>query len=242
MPIDDRGLGQGRAAEGRHAVILCHPDATSFNHAIAAAYCDTVRAAGQNVVLRDLYAIGFDPVLRASERAGAHAGVPGQDVLDERARIAGCDVFVLVYPIWFGTAPAMLKGYVERVFGAGVQPATLPRPADSALLGGKRLLSFTTSAASAMWLDDQGLGAGLTSVLDQYLVHAFGMRSQEHRRFADIVPGLGERIAHQHLHRVADHARRASAQVLFGDEALLRDPSLAAGLVDGGFKLMRECP
>lgn len=242
MPMDDRGLGQGPTAEGRHAVILCHPDGTSFNHAIAAAYCEAVRAAGQAVVLRDLYAIGFDPVLKAAERPSVHAGVPGQDVLDERARIAGCDVFVLVYPIWFGTAPAMLKGYVERVFGAGVQPATLQRPADSALLGGKRLLSFTTSAASRMWLDDQGLGTGLTGVLDQYLVHAFGMRSQEHRRFADIAPGLGEQIAHQHLRRVADHARRSCAQVAFGDEALLRDPSLATGLVDGGYEFTKESP
>lgn len=213
---------------GRHAVILCHPDPASFNHAIAAAYCDTMRAAGQEVVFRDLYALGFDPVLKATERPTNVAASYGQDVLAEVDVIAGCDVFVLVYPIWFGTPPAMLKGYVERVFGAGVQPDALQGRVRTDLLGGKRLLSFSTSAASKIWLDEQGQGQGLNSVFDQYLVHAFGMRSQEHRRFAHIVPGLSERFADQYLHDVAAQAERTCAQIAFGDEALLADPSLAA--------------
>jgi NAD(P)H dehydrogenase (quinone) len=211
---------------GRHALILCHPDPTSFNHAIADTYCDTVRAAGQEVVFRDLYAIGFDPVLKAAERPTNVAAVYGQDVLAEVDAIAGCDVFVLVYPIWFGTPPAMLKGYVERVFGAGVQPDALQGRERTDLLGGKRLLSFSTSAASKIWLDEQGQGQGLNSVFDQYLVHAFGMRSQEHRRFAHIVPGLSARFADQYLRDVAAQAQRTCAQIAFGDEALLADPAL----------------
>lgn len=221
-------VGERGTASGRHAVILCHPDLSSFNHAIASTYCDTVRAAGQEVVFRDLYAVGFDPVLKAAERPTNVAAVYGEDVLAEVDMIGGCDVFVLVYPIWFGTPPAMLKGYVERVFGAGVQPEALQGRVRSDLLGGKRLLSFSTSAASKIWLDEQGQGQGLNSVFDQYLVHAFGMRSQEHRRFAHIVPGLSERFAGQYLHDVAAQAQRTCAQIAFGDEALLADPSLAA--------------
>ncbi len=211
---------------GRHAVILCHPDPTSFNHAVAGAYCDAVRAAGQAVVLRDLYAIGFDPVLKAAERPTNVAAVYSQDVLDEIDMIAGCDAFVLVYPIWFGTPPAMLKGYVERVFGAGVQPEALQGRVRTDLLGGKRLLGFSTSAASKIWLDEQGQGQGLNSVFDQYLVHAFGMRSQEHRRFAHITHDLSQHFADQYLRDVAAQAQRTCAQIAFGDEALLADPSL----------------
>ncbi|MBD8617606.1 NAD(P)H-dependent oxidoreductase [Sphingomonas sp. CFBP 13728] len=216
------------AAGGRHAVILCHPDPSSFNHAIAVAYCDAVRAAGQVVVLRDLYAIGFDPVLKAAERPTTVAAAYGQDVLDEVDAISGCDVFVLVYPIWFGTPPAMLKGYVERVFGAGVQPEALQGRVRTDLLGGKRLLSFSTSAASKIWLDEQGQGQGLNSVFDQYIVHAFGMRSQEHRRFAHITQDLRKQFADQYLRDVAVQAQRTCAQIAFGDEALLADPALVA--------------
>ncbi len=216
------------AAGGRHAVILCHPDPSSFNHAIAGAYCDAVRAAGQVVVLRDLYAIGFDPVLKAAERPTTVAAAYGQDVLDEVDTISGCDVFVLVYPIWFGTPPAMLKGYVERVFGAGVQPEALQGRVRTDLLGGKRLLSLSTSAASKIWLDEQGQGQGLNSVFDQYIVHAFGMRSQEHRRFAHITQDLRKQFADQYLRDVAVQAQRTCAQIAFGDEALLADPALVA--------------
>ena len=221
-------VGEHQAVGSRHAVILCHPDPLSFNHAIADTYCGAVRATGQTAVLRDLYAIGFDPVLKATERPTNVAAVYGQDVLDEIERIAGCDVFVLIYPIWFGTPPAMLKGYVERVFGAGVQPEALQGRARTDLLGGKRLLSFSTSAASKVWLDEQGQGQGLNSVFDQYLVHAFGMRSQEHRRFAYIVPGLSPRFADQYLGEVTAQAQRTCAQIAFGDEALLSDPALIA--------------
>ena len=139
-------VGEHVVIGGRPAVILCHPDPSSFNHAIAGAYCNAVRAAGQAVVLRDLYAIGFDPVLKAAERPTNVAAVYGADVLAEMDAIAGCDVFVLVYPIWFGTPPAMLKGYVERVFGAGVQPEALQGRVRTDLLGGTRLVSFSTSA------------------------------------------------------------------------------------------------
>ncbi|RMB56007.1 NAD(P)H dehydrogenase (quinone) [Sphingomonas sp. PP-CE-3A-406] len=220
--------GERGTTGGRHAVILCHPDPSSFNHAIAGAYCDAVRGAGQGVVLRDLYAMGFDPVLKAAERPTNVGAVYEADVLAEVDAIAGCDVFVLVYPIWFGTPPAMLKGYVERVFGAGVQPEALQGRVRTDLLGGKRLVSFSTSAASKVWLDEQGQGQGLNSVFDQYLVHAFGMRSQEHRRYAHIVPGLSARFADQYLREVAAQAQRTCAQIAFGDEALLADPALVA--------------
>jgi NAD(P)H dehydrogenase (quinone) len=224
-------VGERVSTEGRHAVILCHPDPSSFNHAIAKTYGDAVRAAGQSVVLRDLYALGFDPVLKAAERPTDIAAAYGQDVLDEVDVIAGCDVFVLVYPIWFGTPPAMLKGYVERVFGAGVEPEAVQGRVRTDLLGGKRLLSFSTSAASKTWLDEQGQGQGLNSVFDQYIVHAFGMRSQEHRRFANIKREFNPRFADEYLNDVATQAQRTCAQIAYGDDALLSDPSLAARLV-----------
>src|SRR3546814_8709923 len=54
----------------KHAVILCHPKRDSFNGAVADAYCAAVRDIGHEVCLRDLYRIGFDPVLKDIERPG----------------------------------------------------------------------------------------------------------------------------------------------------------------------------
>lgn len=61
-------MNQPRRA--KHVVILCHPEPGSFNAAVAARYCAIVEESGQEVVLRDLYAMKFDPVLQGNDRAG----------------------------------------------------------------------------------------------------------------------------------------------------------------------------
>lgn len=201
-----------QAKIGRHVVILCHPDTDSFNHSIAETYCDTVRANGHEVVLRDLYAMGFDPILKADERPGPDF-VVSPDVARELAVIDGGDVFVLIYPIWFGSPPAMMKGYVERVLGSGIGPEAVQHQARGALLGGKRLLSFTTSATSSIWLNQEGQEQALRDVFDRYLTHAFGMRAHAHVRFSHITSTLSERFAGQYLLDVADKARRLCAEI-----------------------------
>jgi NAD(P)H dehydrogenase (quinone) len=219
------------AKAGRHAVILCHPDPQSFNHGIAEAYCNAVRQAGQSVVMRDLYGLGFDPVLKADERPTLASPLVSADVAIELDMIAGSDVFVLIYPIWFGSPPAMMKGYIERVLGAGVRPEKIQQRSRTDLLGKKRLLSFTTSATSNVWLNEQGQEQGLRSVLDNYLVHAFGMHSHDHKRFDHITADLGARFADRYFLEVATQAQRTCAQIAFGEEALLHDPTLARQFV-----------
>ena len=79
----------GNPQDIRHVVILGHPAAQSFNASVAAAYCEAVEDCGQTAVLRDLYAIGFDPVLRDSERPGTADFAPAPDVAAELGR-ASC--------------------------------------------------------------------------------------------------------------------------------------------------------
>ena len=197
----------------RHVVILSHPGPDSFNHSVARAYCDAVRYAGQEVVLRDLYAIGFDPVLKANERPGPLHPHPFRDVADELEIIRRSDVFVLVYPIWFGSAPAMMKGYVDRVLGAGVVPEAVQKGMPTSLLGGTRLLSFTTSATRGIWLDEQGQQSALQTVFDRYLVHAFGMKLEGHVHLGHVTDELTERFAGQHLEQVKEEAQRVCSHV-----------------------------
>ena len=101
----------------RHLVVLAHPRRGSFNHQIAQAYCDAVEACGQRAFLRDLYLNRFDPVLEYLGEA------PELEVVYDLTEIRHCDVVVFVYPIWFGGPPAMIKGYVDRVLGAGFKPS-----------------------------------------------------------------------------------------------------------------------
>jgi NAD(P)H dehydrogenase (quinone) len=202
-------MGDTRAETApKHAVILCHPDADSFNMAVARRYCEAVARIGHRVVFRDLYRVGFDPVLKSRERPTSEEFELAPDVGTEIDLIAGADVFVLVYPIWFGTPPAMMKGYVERVLGAGFPFGAVRQRLPHPLMTGKKLLSFTSSGAAKQWLEEQGARLSLRQVFDDYLARAFSMGSVDHVHFGSIVEGMTERVLNEHLQKVEEAARR----------------------------------
>ncbi len=98
-------------------VILAHPTAGSFNHSIAHTAVQALQKRGHKVVFHDLYAEKFDPVLPSAE-------IDADDVNDgvvERhcQELAAAEGIVIVHPNWWGQPPAVLKGWVDRVFRAG---------------------------------------------------------------------------------------------------------------------------
>lgn len=192
----------------KHVVVLSHPDADSFNMAVAQAYCETVRGLGHQAVLRDLYRMDFDPVLKGSERPTAPDFALSPDVVAELEVIGGADIFVLVYPIWFGTPPAMIKGYVERVLGAGFSHKSARTHAFSPLLGGKQLLSFTTSGSSKQWLTDQDALVSLQTVFDGYLARIFSMASPDHVHFDSVADDLDLHAVAGKIDQVEGRARQ----------------------------------
>ena len=193
----------------KHAVIVSHPDPDSFTMSVARTYCAAVEARGQVAVLRDLYRMNFDPVLKASERPGEGPFTPAPDVAAELDQLAGSGAFVLIYPIWFGTPPAMLKGYIERVLGAGATSETISRHLQQPphpLLGGRQLLSFTSSGTSRQWLADQGAMLSLQTIIDGYLARAFWMSTPEHVHFESIHEGIPADDIRAHLSKVREQA------------------------------------
>jgi NAD(P)H dehydrogenase (quinone) len=197
----------------RHVVVLAHPDPHSFNGLVADAYCEAVRRHGQEAIVRDLYAMNFDPVLKNAERPTEHGFTPLEDVQAELDVIRGSDVFVLVYPIWFGMPPAMMKGYVERVLGAGVTARQVQDRAGVTLMKDRRLVSLTSSGASGLWLDREGQVGSLRTVFSEYIVHAFGMKSAEYLHFGGIVEGFSQDFIDQNIQQVRDQARDVCAAV-----------------------------
>ena len=216
-------LSQSRDAavsEPKHAVILCHPDPDSFNAAVAKAYCEAVSVNFHDVILRDLYSLKFDPVLKANEQPSVVEFVPLADVATELDVISNANVIVLVYPIWFGTPPAMLKGYVERVLGAGFGHRLMRERGEGSAVAGKHLVSISTSGNSSQWLDSQGAMVSLHNVFDNYLANAFSMASHEHLHLSGITEDMGELAARRELYRVTEFANQICAKLLHVKPAL----------------------
>lgn len=108
-------------ARRRFLVVLAHPLPESFAASAAKTVVEALEAQGHQVDLLDLYAEDFDPRLTASERAAYMQ--PGYDISAIAplvARLRAADGLVLVFPQWWFNLPAILKGFIDRVFVPGV--------------------------------------------------------------------------------------------------------------------------
>jgi NAD(P)H dehydrogenase (quinone) len=102
----------------RILIVLGHPDPRSLNHAIAQAVREDLRAAGHDVVFHDLYAERFDPILDALE-IPEHGAIP-PPIRAHADDLRSADGIVIVHPNWWGQPPAIMKGWIDRVFRPGV--------------------------------------------------------------------------------------------------------------------------
>ena len=98
-------------------VILAHPNRGSFNHAIAKTCIETLKINKHEVIYHDLYEEEFNPVLQ-------HEEIPKNAELTHIKKycteLAKAEGIIIVHPNWWGQPPAILKGWIDRVFRPGI--------------------------------------------------------------------------------------------------------------------------
>jgi len=186
-----------------HAVIAAHPVQHSFTMAVANAYREAVGAKGQQAILRDLYRMNFAPTLDADELPKAGGFTPGPDVVQERAMLARINVFAFVYPFWLNTQPAMMKGYIERVFGLGFAYG-VTGAGNVPLLRSRKMISFTSSGAPTDWVVSTGSFEAARKLFDEYFAAVCGLEVVDHVHFGGLVPGIRPDVVSRHLDHVRD--------------------------------------
>jgi NAD(P)H dehydrogenase (quinone) len=195
----------------KHAVILAHPNPDSLCGQIAQAYVRAAGGLGQEAFIRDLYRVGFDPCLKLEEtvRPGAGGYSAQPDIIAERSLLAAVDVFAFVYPLWFNAPPAILKGYVDRVYGPGFGYEPDAMGGTASLLDGRRLISFSTSGAPDAWIEETGAVAMLANAFDRHVAAVCGMSVVDHVNFGGIVPGITAESVADTLAKVEATVRNA---------------------------------
>lgn len=161
-------------------IVHAHHEPTSFNAAMTGTAVRALRAAGHEVRVSDLYAMNFDPVsdrrnfltvkdpLRLKQQdeeayADAHDGfVP--ELAAEMEKLAWCDALVLQFPLWWLGMPAILKGWVDRVFALG-RTYGGGRYFDKGVFKGKRAMCAITVGGVAAAYSDIGIYGPMQSVL-----------------------------------------------------------------------------
>ncbi|MBR7620572.1 NAD(P)H-dependent oxidoreductase [Phenylobacterium sp. 20VBR1] len=190
----------------KHAVIIAHPNPRSLTCSAGATYAEAVRALGHQAIVRDLYQLGFDPCLKAAEIPGAPGYAVGDDAQEERRLLADADVFAFIYPLWFNAPPAMLKGYVERVFSMGFGYGPVARGTEP-LLEGRKLITFSFSGAPESWVRDSGALPALMTLFDLHLSAVTGLNVLDHKHTGGIVPGITEEAVAEVLAAVSTAVR-----------------------------------
>jgi len=185
----------------KHVVIAAHPNPTSFTMTMAQAYLEVAAKAGHEAVLRDLYRMKFNPVMPLHELPWAEDAYRDPVVEAEHRLLANADVFVFVYPFWFNAPPAILKGYMERIFCAdfAYKPTS---HGNEPLLGGRSMCSFTSSGAPNDWLIKTGGLDSSRKLFDEHFAAVCGLKIADHVHFGGITPGIRPDVVDKHVAQI----------------------------------------
>ncbi len=164
----------------RYLVIYAHPNPGSFNHALLETVTDTLTKEGRTAVVRDLYALGFDPLLGAADFDAIGRGEMLPDAKREQEYISAAHVLIFIYPLWWAGMPAMLKGYIDRVFTDGFA-YRIDGEEISGLLGDKKVLLITTTGAPRDMYEASGMFRSLAQTIDDGIFRFCGMDVIDHR-------------------------------------------------------------
>lgn len=162
-------------------IVHAHPEAKSFNGAMTETAVVSLEAAGHEVQVSDLYAMGFNPVSdrrnfitcqdptyyrqQAEEAfAAAHDGFAA-DIQAEMDKLFWCDALILQFPLWWFGLPAILKGWVDRVFASGGRIYGGGKWYDRGVFAGKRAMCALTIGGPASMYADRGLNGPIETIL-----------------------------------------------------------------------------
>ena len=144
----------------KHLVVLAHPRQASFTHQVCVTYIDAVQALGHHIVLRDLYAMKFNPVASADEASTRPPTGPAPDVQVEMDHLVAADVVTFISPVWWIAPPAIMKGWLDRVLrGGGFAYGYGPSGPRGALVGKQGLVFTSSGSTEREFIDSRKLEA-----------------------------------------------------------------------------------
>jgi NAD(P)H dehydrogenase (quinone) len=185
----------------KHLVIVAHPHVDSLTMCLARTYVDALAVGGHQHTLHDLYRLDFDPVLTKAELAQAENRSGPPEVLQAQQDIESADVLTVIYPLWWLSMPAILKGYIDRVFARGFAYASRNGHVQG-LLTGRKCVLVTLSGAPLPVLAGTGRWDAVKMLQDTHVFRAVGFELLEHLHFDHVEPGLPATAVEEHLARV----------------------------------------
>jgi NAD(P)H dehydrogenase (quinone) len=166
-------------------IVFAHPNPKSFCKAITDTVERTSREQGADVRVRDLYKAGFDPILKPADFETFKNGTVPEDIAAEQEHIRWADIITFVYPVWWASCPAMLKGYIDRVFSSGFA-YEYQDDGPRGLLKGKKAMLFSTTGSSSEDYAASGIQDAMKTIADQGILAFTGIEVLRHTFFGAV--------------------------------------------------------
>ncbi|MBD8557953.1 NAD(P)H dehydrogenase [Pseudomonas lactis] len=193
-------------------IVVAHHDPQSLTRSVAAEVGAGLTASGHTFEMADLAAEGFDPRYTAADhQVHRTRATPPADVLAEQARIDRADALVLAFPIYWWSMPALLKGWVDRVFVNGWAIDYSPDTPVQKKLRHLQVHLLALGAADESAFDRHGYAKAMNTQIDYGIFDYCGAQVLTSELLLDSESGT----AQVHLHKA-----RAVGQGLFQREAV----------------------
>lgn len=182
-------------------VVYAHPKPESFNHAVLESFTKGLKDGGHTFEVSDLYAIKFNPALGLEDFA-QFAGEPmPRDVLDQQAMVARADGLAFIFPVWWYSCPAILKGWIDRVLYRGFAYQFTETGVIEGLLKKAKALIINTTGGPEPKYKASGMGDTIKKAFHEIFARDCGIANLEHV-FLYFVQEAGDETRKKYLERV----------------------------------------
>lgn len=166
----------------KNLVIYAHPNPASLNHFFKQTIVESLKKSGQEIIVRDLNEINFNPILSLDDMRGQRMGQVSEDVKTEQDFISWADQIIFVYPIWWTGMPAIMKGYIDRVFSYGFA-YRYDQGVQKGLLTGKKTVIVNSHGKSNAEYQAMGMDKALALTSDTGIFTYSGLEIIKHFYF-----------------------------------------------------------
>ncbi|WP_195573053.1 NAD(P)H-dependent oxidoreductase [Paenibacillus sp. 1001270B_150601_E10] len=169
----------------KYVVLTAHPNPDSFTYAIKNKAVQALEEAGHEVKVRDLYEKVLNPILSVEDFKSSKEGQVSDDVKAEQDLLTWAEALVVIYPLWWASMPAILKGYIDRVFSYGFA-YSMDGNGLQKLLTGKQAILFTTMGNTEEHYNHAGMFEAMRKTVDEGIFDFVGIQVKEHKYFTSV--------------------------------------------------------
>jgi NAD(P)H dehydrogenase (quinone) len=161
-------------------VVYAHPNPESFNHAMLESFTEGLKAGGHTFEVIDLYDIEFNALFQIEDFAQFKGGKMPDDVLEQQKKISHADIVTLIFPVWFWSYPAILKGWIDRIFSHGFAFVYREGGKVEGLLADKEFLLISSTMAPEAAYKSTGIGDAMKAIDMANFAMVCGVRQLKH--------------------------------------------------------------